>query len=106
MFYEPPDSKDWQMKLRISVILGISAALLNLDAAAETENATRPNVVVMRVDDMGFAGSSIARDPNPVGSKYSADARTPLKTRFSRLTAHVSQPRLRTNGRLQYQQNR
>ena len=60
-----PDHKDWQMKLQISVALGIYAALLNLDAAAESKIATRPNVVVMMVDDMGFAGPSIAPYGNP-----------------------------------------
>ena len=53
------------MKLRISVALGIFSALLNLDAAAESKNTIRPNIVVMMVDDMGFAGPSIAPYRNP-----------------------------------------
>ena len=47
------------MKLRITVAL--FAALLPLVGAAES----KPNVVVMMVDDMGFAGPSIAPYGNP-----------------------------------------
>ncbi len=53
------------MKLQNSVALVIFAALFSQDAAAESKNATRPNVVIMMVDDMGFAGPSIAPYGNP-----------------------------------------
>ena len=49
------------MKIRIPFALGLFACLLPLVGAAES----KPNVVVMMVDDMGFAGPSIAPYGNP-----------------------------------------
>jgi arylsulfatase A len=53
------------IQIRIPIALTLFAALLNLDAAAESKKATRPNIVIMMVDDMGFAGPSIAPYGNP-----------------------------------------
>ncbi len=53
------------MKIRITFGLGILAALLPLVGAVESNKTIRPNVVVMMVDDMGFAGPSTAPYGNP-----------------------------------------
>ena len=52
------------MKIRITFTLAIFAALLPLVGAAESKKA-KPNVVIMMVDDMGFAGPSIPPYGNP-----------------------------------------
>ena len=53
------------MKARIPFALALFAALMPLVGAAESKKASQPNVVVMMVDDMGFAGPSIAPYGNP-----------------------------------------
>ena len=44
---------------------GLLLALVASDVLQAAEPATRPNIVVMMVDDMGFAGPSIAPYGNP-----------------------------------------
>lgn len=46
------------MKLRIPIALSLFATFLNLDAAAESKKAPKPNVILIITDDLGNTGLS------------------------------------------------
>ena len=54
-----------QMKLLAFVLISLSWFITNGEVSGAEKNNQQPNIIVMMVDDMGFAGPSIAPYGNP-----------------------------------------
>ena len=54
-----------QMKLLAVVLISLTWFVTNAEVLGAEKNNQRPNIIVMMVDDMGFAGPSIAPYNNP-----------------------------------------